>query len=226
MKRILIIEDDAAVAQGLLEALKAEHFDPVHSATGASGLKRVKQEKVDLIILDLMLPDMNGEDICRNLRTEGHTTPILMLTSKVEEMDKVLGLEIGADDYVTKPFSLRELVARVKALLRRQSDLPKEISRFSFADVEIDFRSLEVRKKGLALKLSVRELEVLKFLILHEGELVTRDSLLNEVWGYESFPTTRTVDNYILSLRKKLEDNPSEPAHFLTVHTAGYKFVP
>jgi DNA-binding response OmpR family regulator len=225
MKRILIIEDDAAVAQGLMEALKAEHFDPVHSLTGANGQQRAKREKVDLIILDLILPDISGEDICRNLRNEGNATPILMLTSKTQEMDKLLGFEIGADDYVTKPFSIRELVARVKALLRRQSDLPKEISQYSFGDVEIDFRKLEVLKDGRPRRLSVREFEVLKFLILHESELVTRDTLLNEVWGYESFPTTRTVDNYIMALRKKLEDTPANPVHFLTVHTAGYKFV-
>ena len=225
MKRILIIEDDAAVAHGLMEALKAEHFEPAHAATGATGLQKAKREQVDLIILDLMLPDVNGEDICKDLRNEGNATPILMLTSKATEMDKVLGLEIGADDYVTKPFSLRELVARVKALLRRQADLHKEIAQFSFGTIEIDFRKMEVLKGVKPVRLSVREFEVLKFLILHEGELVTRDTLLNEVWGYEQFPTTRTVDNYILALRKKLEDDPANPVHFLTVHTAGYKFV-
>jgi two-component system alkaline phosphatase synthesis response regulator PhoP len=225
MKRILIIEDDAAVAHGLAEALKAEHFEALLAATGTLGLQKAQRERVDLIILDLLLPDMNGEQICKDLRNEGCSIPILMLTSKAEEMDKVLGLEIGADDYVTKPFSLRELIARVKALLRRQTNLPKEIGQFSFGDVEIDFRKMEVLKSGKPQRLSVREFEVLKFLILHEGELVTRDTMLNEVWGYEEFPTTRTVDNYILALRKKLEDNPAHPAHFLTVHTAGYKFV-
>jgi len=225
MKRILVIEDDAAIGRGLVEALREEHFDPVHAATGELGLKKARRERPDLIILDLLLPDINGEQICRDLRNEGCATPILMLTSKAEEMDKVLGLEIGADDYVTKPFSLRELLARVKALLRRQSELPRDIGQFSFGDIEIDFRKMETLKSGEPIRLSVREMEVLKFLILHEGEMVTRDKLLNEVWGYETFPTTRTIDNYILTLRKKLEDNPSKPVHLLTVHTAGYKFV-
>jgi two-component system alkaline phosphatase synthesis response regulator PhoP len=188
-------------------------------------MQKATRERVDLVILDLLLPDMNGEQICKDLRSKGFATPILMLTSKAEEMDKVLGLEIGADDYVTKPFSLRELIARVKALLRRQADLPKDIAQFSFGDIEIDFRMMEALKGGKPVRLSVREFEVLKFLILHEGTLVTRDTLLNEVWGYEQFPTTRTVDNYILALRKKLEDDPAKPVHFLTVHTAGYKFV-
>ncbi|MDH4070097.1 MAG: response regulator transcription factor [Ignavibacteria bacterium] len=225
MKHILIIEDDAAVAKGLQEALKGEHFSTTHANTGEKGLNRARHEAVDLIILDLILPDMNGEDICRKLRSDGIATPIMMLTSKAEEMDKVLGLEIGADDYVTKPFSIRELIARIKALLRRQSDLRTELEDFSFCDVNIDFRKLEATKGGKPIRLSVREFEVLKFLILHEGQLVTRDTLLNEVWGYEHFPTTRTVDNYILSLRKKMEDNPAEPKHFLTVPTAGYKLV-
>jgi two-component system alkaline phosphatase synthesis response regulator PhoP len=188
-------------------------------------LQKAATERIDVIILDLMLPDMNGEQICKDLRSKGFATPILMLTSKAEEMDKVLGLEIGADDYVTKPFSLRELMARVKALLRRQADLPKDIAQFSFSDVDIDFRKMEALKNGKPVRLSVRELEVLKFFILHEGTLVTRDTLLNEVWGYDQFPTTRTVDNYVLALRKKLEKDPSRPEYLLTVHTAGYKFL-
>lgn len=225
MKTILIIEDDAAIVKGVEEALTAEHFKVIAAATGEKGRALAQRENIDLILLDLKLPDKNGEDICRELRAEGVNTPILMLTSKAGELDIVLGLEIGADDYVTKPFSLRELVARVKALLRRQGELEKDVTEYSFADVHIDFKRNEVFRSKVPVNLTVRELEILKFLIRHEGEVVTRDMLLNEVWGYETFPTTRTVDNFILSLRKKLEHDGSTPKHLLTVHTAGYKFV-
>ena len=148
--------------------------------------------------------------------------PILILSSKKEEMDKVVGLEIGADDYMTKPFSTRELVARVRALLRRVKDLPKDVAEFAFGDVHCDFRKQEAFKKKKPLKLSVREFEVLKYFAMHAGEVVTREMLLDDVWGYEHFPTTRTVDNYILSLRKSIEDDPSSPKYLITVHTAGY----
>jgi DNA-binding response OmpR family regulator len=171
------------------------------------------------------LPGKDGMEICRELRKDGINTPILMLTSKKEEMDKVLGLELGADDYVTKPFSVRELKARVKALLRRKAEIKKDLEEYSFGSIHIDFKKQEAMKKNKHLKLSSREFEILKYLILHEGEVVTRDMLLDDVWGYENFPTTRTVDNYILSLRKKIEENPSKPKHLLTVHTSGYKFV-
>ena len=178
-----------------------------------------------MITLDLKLPDRSGADICRELRAAGIVAPILVLSSKKEEMDKVLLLEIGADDYVTKPFSVRELMARVKALLRRHTELKKDVAEYSFGTVYVDFRKQEVTKGKKALSLSAKELEILKYLIVHEGEVVTRERLLNDVWGYETFPTTRTVDNYILALRKKLEDTPSKPKHVLTIHTAGYKFM-
>ena len=184
-----------------------------------------KHENIDLIILDLMLPEKNGQEICRDLRKEGINTPILMLTSKKQEMDKVLGLEMGADDYMTKPFSIRELIARIHALLRRKWKIMKEIEDYSFGDVEIDFKKQEATKRKKPLKLSSREFEILKYFAQHEGEVVTREMLLNDVWGYENFPTTRTIDNFILSLRKKIEDNHSAPKHLLTIHTSGYKFV-
>jgi len=225
MKTILVIEDDTAIAKGLEEAFTAEHFRVLSAETGEKGFRLAMQNTVDLITLDLKLPDRNGEDVCRDLRAKGVTAPILVLSSKKEEMDKVLLLEIGADDYVTKPFGVRELMARVKALLRRRSEVAKEIDEYSFGDVDIDFRKQEATKRKKLLKLSAKEFEILKFFIVHEGLVVTRDMLLNEVWGYETFPTTRTVDNYILSLRKKLEDDPSTPRYLLTVHTAGYKFV-
>ena len=225
MKTILVIEDDASIIQGLEEALKGEHYNVLSARTGEKGYAMAGRENIDLIILDLILPDLNGEDICRDLRKNGVKTPILMLTSKKEEMDKVLGLEIGADDYVTKPFGIRELVARVKALLRRKWETAKDIETYAFGTVEIDFRKHEATKNGRLLSLSAREFKILQLFIQHEGEVIRRDMLLDEVWGYEHFPATRTVDNFILSLRKKIEDNPSKPKHLVTLHSAGYKFV-
>ncbi len=225
MKRILIIEDDPAILKGLETSLKEVPYEVLSAMDGERGLAVARREKVDLIILDLMLPKKNGMDVCRELRNEGNNTPILMLTSKKEEVDKVLGLEIGADDYVTKPFSLRELQARLRALLRRKGEIIREVEECTFGKVYVNFKQQEAKKGEELLKLSTKEFDVLKYFILHEGEVVTRDMLLNEVWGYESFPTTRTVDNYILSLRKKFEDDPSCPRHLLTVHTSGYKFM-
>ena len=225
MKTILVIEDDPAIVRGLEDALAAEHYKVISAANGEKGFSLAKGEAVDVILLDLKLPDKNGEEICRDLRKSGVSTPILVLTSKKGEMDKVLLLEVGADDYVTKPFSIRELSARIKALLRRHTEIKKEIEEISFGTIYADFRKQEAMKKGKTLKLSSKEFEILKFFAIHEGLVVTRDMLLNAVWGYETFPTTRTVDNYVLSLRKKFEDNPSKPRHFLTVHTTGYKFV-
>lgn len=224
MKTILIVEDDASILRGLQEVLEKEHFTVLTAPTGSRGVALGRNENVDLIILDLGLPDINGEDVCKELRTAGVSTPIMMLTSKGLEMDKVLGLEMGADDYMTKPFGIRELLARVRALLRRKGEMLKEIEECSFDDVYIDFTRQETQRKGKSIKLSVREYAVLKFLVQHEGEVVTRDMLLNQVWGYDTYPTTRTVDNYILALRKKL-DGGGEPKHILTIHTAGYKFV-
>jgi DNA-binding response OmpR family regulator len=225
MKTILVIEDDPSISHGLQEALTAEHFSVRVANTGARGLAALKREPVDLVILDLRLPDMKGEDICRTVRAEGSAVLILMLTAKKAEADKVLGLEIGADDYMTKPFSVRELTARIRALLRRQGDLAKGTEEVTFGSVYIDFKKQIVTKNKKEVRCTVREFEVLKFLADHEDEVVTRDMLLNEVWGYDQFPTTRTVDNYILSLRKKIEDHPDHPEHILTVHTAGYRFV-
>jgi DNA-binding response OmpR family regulator len=225
MKQILIVEDDPSIILGLKDSLEEEHYQVLTASDGEAGYQKAKREPIDLIILDLMLPKKNGQDVCKQLRAEGINTPILMLTSKSDEMDKVLGLELGADDYMTKPFSIRELHARIKALLRRHGEGRKDIDTFAFGNIAIDFKKQEASKKEQSLKLSAKEFEILKYFILHEGEVITRDMLLDDVWGYESFPTTRTVDNYILTIRKKIEDNPSEPKHLLTVHTAGYKFV-
>lgn len=225
MKTILVIDDDVSIARGLEDALTAEHFKVLVAHTGEKGFLMGKRENIDLIILDLKLPDRSGETVCRDLRAAGIQIPILMLTSKKHETDKVMGLELGADDYVTKPFSLRELMARVRALLRRKTELKADIDEYTFGNVHVDFRKGEAIKQKTDLCLTVKELEVLKFFILHEGEVITRDSLLNEVWGYDTFPSTRTIDNFILSLRKKIEDDHESPRHLLTVYKAGYKFV-
>ncbi len=224
MKKILVIEDDAALASGLKDSLKQEHYEVDTCCDGEEGLKKARKKSIDLIVLDLMLPSMNGEEICRNLRNEGVNTPIIMLTSKKEETSKVLGLELGADDYVTKPFSLLELHARIKAILRRQMQKGEIGNEFNFGNVKVDFRKHEVVKKGKQLRLTEKEFKLLKYMIEHKGEVITRDMLLDEVWGYESYPTTRTVDNYILAIRHKIEDNPSKPKFLLTIHTSGYKF--
>jgi DNA-binding response OmpR family regulator len=224
MRKILIVEDDAAILCGLSESLNQQHYEIETATDGEEGFKKARKKNVDLIVLDLMLPKMNGEEICRKLRDEGVNTPIMILTSKNEEASKVLVLELGADDYVTKPFSLLELQARVKALLRRGTSSVEKVNEFLFGNVKVDFKKHEVVKKGKKVKLTEREFKLLKYLIEHRGEVITRDMLLDQVWGYDSFPTTRTVDNYILLIRHKIEDNPSRPKFILTVHTSGYKF--
>jgi DNA-binding response OmpR family regulator len=225
MKKILIIEDDPTISKGLQISLQAEHYSILTAASGEKGFRLARQENIDLIILDLMLPEKNGEEICRELRQQGLRTPILILTSRSEEIDKVLLLEMGADDYMTKPFGIRELQARVKALLRRGSEIRPPIETYSFADICLDFIKQEASKQKKPLQLSTKEFEILHFFIQHEGNVVSRDVLLDEVWGYETYPTTRTVDNYILALRKKIETDPKKPRHLLTIPKAGYKFV-
>ncbi len=225
MKTILIVEDDHSILKGLKENLELEHFKILTESDGEDGYKSAIKNKPGLIILDVMLPSKNGFDICRDIRKENINTPIIMLTGKSAETDKVLGLELGADDYITKPFSIRELIARINAILRRVNNIEKEFDGYSFSDVIIDFKKMEVKKGKKDIEMSLKEFEIMKFFIKHEGEVVTRNQLLDEVWGYEVFPTTRTVDNYILMIRKKLESNPSVPKHILTMHSAGYKFV-
>ncbi len=225
MKNILIVEDDPAILKGLEAALHEEHYHVLTAADGEKGLAMAKREKADLIILDVMLPKKDGFEVCRELRSAGVDTPIVFLTSRKEEVDRVLGLELGGDDYMTKPFSVRELKARIKARLRRTTEIRREIEEYSFGDVHVDFRKHEASLGSKPVKLSAKELEVLKYFIQREGEVITRDALLDDVWGYDTFPTTRTVDNYILTLRKKIEKDPAHPEHLLTVHSAGYKFT-
>ncbi|MFZ1459955.1 MAG: response regulator transcription factor [Ignavibacteria bacterium] len=225
MNKILIIEDDPAVSKGLEISLKKESYESLTESDGEKGYQTALKIKPGLILLDIMLPNKNGFDICKDLRLNGHNFPIIMLSAKAEEADKVIGFELGADDYVTKPFSVKELMARVKAILRRRSVILNEFDNFTFDDVTLDFAKLEAMKGKKKIEMSLKEYEILKYIIRHEGNIVSRNDLLDEVWGYESFPTTRTVDNYILMLRKKIESDPSHPKHILTFHSAGYKFV-
>ena len=223
--KILIIEDEKQIADNLKEGLEQHRFSVDVAYTGEDGYKLVNDFTYDVIILDLMLPDMQGEELCRKLRQEKNETSIIMLTAKSQEAEIVTGLELGADDYITKPFSVLELLARIKAVFRRiksGSEIP-EVHRFG--NLEINFKKYEARKKGKPLKLSPREYELLKCLIEHEGEIVSRDELLNQVWGYDSFPDTRTIDAHIAKLRHKIEDNPEEPKLIVTIHGIGYKFL-
>ena len=226
MTMVLTVEDDPAILRGLSDNLRFEGYEVVTASDGETGYELQREKKPDLIVLDLMLPRMSGLEFCRKLRAEGIQTPILMLTARSEEPDRVLGLDLGADDYVAKPFSVRELMARVRALLRRSqppTDLPDDLR---FEGVEIDFRSYEARRRGQRVEMTRKEFAILRYLASRAGEVVTRDDLLNEVWGFESYPTSRTVDNHVAGLRAKLESDSSKPEHIKTVHGVGYKFVP
>ncbi|MFC2156622.1 response regulator transcription factor [Acidobacteriota bacterium] len=227
MKRILVIEDDLAILRGLKDNLEYESYEVVTATDGEQGKVLVYEIKPDLIILDLMLPKMSGYELCRQVRAEGNTIPILMLTARGEEVDRILGLDLGADDYVTKPFSVPELLARIRALFRRvhlaqSKELPDTLE---FGDVVIDFKRFNAKKSGKALELSRKEFGVLRLLAAKTGEVVGRDELLDEVWGYNQYPTTRTIDNHVALLRSKLEDDPSDPRHLITVHGVGYKLT-
>jgi len=225
-QRILVIEDEPDLLRGLSLNLKAEGYTVITASRGDVGVKLAQREKPHLVLLDIMLPGMSGLDVCKELRRKGFDEPIIMLTAKSEEVDRVVGLEIGADDYVTKPFGLRELLARIRVRLRRRNGaVESNGGKLRFADAELDFDKHEATRRGRRIELTGKEFEVLKFLAKHRGEIVTRDRLLEEVWGYDSFPTTRTVDNHILRLRQKFEPNPSDPRHILSVYGEGYKFV-
>ena len=225
MSRILVIEDEAAILRGLKDNLAAESYEVITAADGAEGYRLSQEGKPDLIILDLMLPKLSGYEICRKLRAESSHVPILMLTARGDEADRILGLDIGADDYVSKPFSVRELLARVRALLRRSDPHNAGVEQLTFSDVVVNFPQFEARKKGQPVEMTPKEFGVLQYLAARTGKVVRREELLEEVWGYENYPTTRTVDNHIASLRAKLEEDPAEPRHLLTVHGVGYKFV-
>jgi DNA-binding response OmpR family regulator len=225
LQRILIIEDEQDMVLGLRKNLEWEGFEVVAATDGETGLNSALNDSHDLILLDIMLPKLSGLDVCRRLRNKGVSTPVIMLTARGQEIDKVLGLEIGADDYVTKPFSIRELLARVRAILRRASRPDTETEIYRFGDLELNFGRHQAQKRGQAFELSPREFAMLRYFVQHRGETVTRDQLLDEVWGYDNFPLTRTVDNHIARLRQKIEENPSEPQHIITLHRIGYKFL-
>lgn len=225
MRKVLIVEDDQAMAVALRDGFTYEGYAVHVARDGAAGLRMAEERSHDLLILDVMLPRMSGLDICRQLRSAGNDTPIIMLTARGQEIDKVLGLKTGADDYVTKPFSFLELMARVEAVLRRTSKSPEQVEQASFGDVEMNFKTFEASKAGRAVELSPREFKMMKYFVEHRGEVVTRDQLLDHVWGYEGLPLTRTVDMHIAKLRQKIEDTPSDPRHVITVHRVGYKFT-
>lgn len=224
-QRILVVEDDTAILRGLRDNLRFEGYQVLSARDGSEGLRAILEEDPDLVILDIMLPVLSGFDVCRRARSQGKLMPILMLTARGQEVDRVMGLDLGADDYITKPFSIPELLARVRAHLRRAdagSELPERVS---FSDVTVEFESYEAKKAGRDVHLSPKEFGVLRLLVAREGDVVSRTDLLHEVWGYDRFPTTRTVDNHVASLRSKLEDDPGNPRHLLTIHGVGYKFV-
>jgi len=225
VSKILIIEDEPDMVLGLKDNFEFEGYEVQTAADGAAGLERARAQKPDLVILDIMLPKLSGLEVCKTLRSEGFEAPIIMLTARGQEIDKVVGLELGADDYVTKPFSIRELLARVRAILRRTDGTKKRLARYRFADLELDFETYRAKKGGEPLDMSPREFELLRYLIERKGETVSRDRLLEDVWGYESYPSTRTVDTHIAKLRAKIGDSGSEPRHILTIHGMGYKFV-
>ena len=225
-EKILIIEDEEDLVKGLKINLVDEGYEVDYAFNGKEGLGKALKEKPDLILLDIMLPGMNGLEICKELRQNKMDIPILMLTAKGEEIDKVIGLEIGADDYISKPFSIRELLARVKAHLRRENRGAEKVPLVVHLEsIKIDFGHYKVIRKGDEIDLTSLEVDVLRYLIGQDGKVVSRDDLLDKIWGYEKFPTTRTIDNHILKLRKKIENDPNHPRHILTVYGGGYRFV-
>lgn len=227
MPRILIIEDEPAMQMGLKDNLEMERYEVDLENNGESGLDKIKKGTYDLVLLDVMLPKISGFDVCKEARTAGVTTPIILLTARGEEIDKVLGLELGADDYITKPFSVRELLARVKAILRR-SQLVKEGHEgnlIAIGRLQVDFTAFYAKSDGQEAKLSHKEFEILQYLHKNKNKVISRYDLLEKVWGYEEQITTRTVDNFIARIRQKVESNPNQPRIILTVHGSGYKMV-
>ncbi|MFC1667921.1 response regulator transcription factor [Chlamydiota bacterium] len=224
-KRILLVEDDETLIEGLKDNLEIENFEVVTAVDGDTGLEKGLHENFDLILLDVMLPGMNGFDICKTLRKKNIRTPVIMLTARGQEVDKVVGLEIGADDYITKPFSLRELIARIKAIFRRSNGKVAHIDHYEFDDVVIDFKSYVITKHNKKYEFTSSEFQILKYLIEHKDEVVSREELISMLWGTDSYVTTRTIDNHIVKLRKGIEKDPANPKHFLTIRGVGYKFV-
>jgi DNA-binding response OmpR family regulator len=224
-ERILVIEDDRGVQKALRRLFEAEGFQVDVAGNGVEGLELFRAAAPSVVVLDLRLPGMLGQDVCREISAAAPSLPIIILSARTDVMDKVLLLELGAHDYVTKPFSPRELLARVRTAMRRSNRTPAAET-FSFGDVKVDFTRMELYRNGAAVQLTAQEFKVLKFMIQNSERVLTREELLNHVWGYKNYPSTRTVDNHILKLRQKLERDPANPVYFRTVHSAGYKFVP
>ncbi|OGU68362.1 MAG: DNA-binding response regulator [Ignavibacteria bacterium RBG_16_36_9] len=226
-KSILVVEDDPGIRLSLKDELISEEFVVIEAKNGEEGLEAARNKAPDLIILDVMMPVLNGYEVCKRLRREGNHTPILILTVKDKEIDKVLGLELGADDYVTKPFSLREVVARVKAILRRNENQQGEISTFSIGNVHLDFRKYEAHKGNVCIELTPLEFRILKIMIMRKEQVVTRDDILDAVWGEDNMVVSpRTIDSHIANIRKKIEDDASNPKHIVNIWGVGYKMIP
>jgi DNA-binding response OmpR family regulator len=225
MPTILLVEDERSMAEGLRDALEHHGYSVKIAGDGETGLRIAQTEAVNLVVLDVMLPGIDGFEVCRRLRERKFPGAIIMLTARSEEVDRVVGLEIGADDYVVKPFSTRELVARIKAHLRRSSITSPSVSKVEFGDVKVDFAGSTVKRGGKLVDLTSTELTILRLLVERKNEVVSREQIMNTVWGYDTYPESRTVDTHVLNLRHKLEANPQKPRFLLTVHGLGYKFV-
>ncbi|MFH2074577.1 MAG: response regulator transcription factor [Pseudomonadota bacterium] len=225
MAKILIVEDQKDMVTGLVFNLEAQGHTVSAAYDGEAGLSSAERERPDLIVLDIMLPKRDGFEVCRELRRKGHDVPILMLTARREEADKVRGLEIGADDYLTKPFGLSEFLARIKALLRRGPGKDVQLENCRFGTIEVDFKNYRASNDGVPVNLSQREFEMMRLFLKNRDTVISRNRFLNEIWGYDRYPTTRTVDAHIASLRKKLETDPEHPQFIITAHGLGYKFI-
>lgn len=223
MTRILVVEDELPILTGICDNLEMEGYEVATAIDGEAALAMIAKFKPDLIVLDIMLPKIDGYEICRRLKESKSSAGILIVSAKKEDTDKVTGLDLGADDYVTKPFSVIEFLARIKALLRRRGQAPP-LRKFSFADVKLNFEKFEAKKGKKKLPITPREFKILRLLVENRGRVVSRNEILNQIWGYDVFPTTRTVDNHIVKLRKSIEDNPAKPRHITSVRTIGYKF--
>lgn len=224
-KHILVVDDEPNMRRGLKDNLEFEGYEVSEAIDGINALEMVQEVKPDLIVLDVMMPNLSGFEVCKQLRKAGNEVPIILLTAKGEEIDKVLGLEMGADDYVQKPFSIRELIARVKAILRRAGETATVADQITIGQLQINFKEYRAMNGDQEEKLSHKEFEILHYLVEHKNETVDRYDLLKHVWGYDEHPTTRTVDNFIVKLRQKIEANPSSPKHIITIHGVGYKLI-
>ena len=224
LKKILIVEDDPGIQMSLKDEFESEGYHVFAANDGEKGLKMIKEQKPDLIILDIMLPELDGYEVCKKLRREGDNTPIIMLTVKDKEIDKVLGLELGADDYVTKPFSLRELLARVKSIFRRIEDHPTEIHSFCIGETDLDFKKYEARKSGQKIEYTPLEFQMLRLFVMKKGQVITRDDFLDQIWGEDNLVVSlRTIDSHIANIRKKIEEDPSNPKFITSIRGVGYK---